>query len=80
MFICNHCPYVRAISDRIARDALDLQKRGIGVIAVMPNDYLRYPDDAPEQMKEHDTSRREERGGGPTMRSAPRLRRSCWRG
>jgi peroxiredoxin len=51
MFICNHCPYVRTIADRIARDALDLQKRGIGVIAVMPNDYVRYPDDAPEQMK-----------------------------
>jgi peroxiredoxin len=51
MFICNHCPYVRAIAHRIARDALDLQKRGVGVIAVMPNDYVRYPDDAPEQMK-----------------------------
>jgi peroxiredoxin len=60
MFICNHCPYVRAIAHRIARDALDLQKRGVGVIAVMPNDYVRYPDDAPEQMKrfakEHDFS------------------------
>src|SRR5512132_4393003 len=51
MFICNHCPYVRAIADRIARDAVDLQKRGVGVIAVMPNDYVRYPEDAPEQMK-----------------------------
>ena len=51
MFICNHCPYVRAIADRIARDALDLQKRRVSVIAVMPNDYVRYPDDAPEQMK-----------------------------
>jgi peroxiredoxin len=51
MFICNHCPYVRAIADRIVRDALDLQKRGVGVIAVMPNDYVRYPEDAPEQMK-----------------------------
>jgi peroxiredoxin len=51
MFICNHCPYVRTIADRIARDAVDLQKRGIGVIAVMPNDYRRYPEDAPEQMK-----------------------------
>jgi peroxiredoxin len=51
MFICNHCPYVRAIADRIARDALDLQKRGVSVIAVMPNDYVRYPNDAPERMK-----------------------------
>jgi peroxiredoxin len=60
MFICNHCPYVRAVADRIARDARDLQKRGIVVIAVMPNDYVRYPEDAPEQMKrfakEHDFS------------------------
>src|SRR5512132_796857 len=51
MFICNHCPYVRAIADRIARDAIDLQKRGVGVIAIMPNDYVRYLEDAPEQMK-----------------------------
>ena len=51
MFICNHCPYVRAIAERIARDALDVQERGVSVIAVMPNDYVRYPDDAPEQMK-----------------------------
>jgi peroxiredoxin len=51
MFICNHCPYVRTIAGRIARDAFDLQKRGVGVIAVMPNDYRRYPDDAPEQMR-----------------------------
>ena len=60
MFICNHCPYVRAIADRIARDTFDLQKRGVGVIAVMPNDYVRYPQDAPEQMKrfaeQHDFS------------------------
>ncbi len=60
MFICNHCPYVRAIADRIARDAVDLRKRGIGVIAVMPNDYRQYPEDAPEQMQrfatEHDFS------------------------
>jgi hypothetical protein len=33
MFICNHCPYVRAIAGRISRDSLDLQKRGVGVIA-----------------------------------------------
>jgi hypothetical protein len=35
MFICNHCPYVRAIADRIAQDALDLQKRGVSVVAVI---------------------------------------------
>ena len=41
MFICNHCPYVRAIADRIARDALDLQERGVSVIAVMLNAAIR---------------------------------------
>jgi len=50
LFICNHCPYVRAIAGRIARDTFDLQKMGIGVIGVMPNDYQRYPEDAPSEM------------------------------
>jgi len=50
MFICNHCPYVRAVADRIARDARDLQPLGIGVVAIMPNDFIRYPDDAPDKM------------------------------
>jgi peroxiredoxin len=50
MFICNHCPYVRAIAGRIARDARDLQAEGIGVVAIMSNDYRRYPDDAPARM------------------------------
>lgn len=52
MFICNHCPYVRAVADRLAADAKALQQRGIGVIAIMPNDYRRHPEDAPGKMKE----------------------------
>ena len=51
MFICNHCPYVRAVVDRIARDVRDLQGKGIGAIAIMPNDYRQYPEDAPAKMK-----------------------------
>lgn len=51
MFICNHCPYVRAIVDRLARDARDLRKIGVGVIAVMSNDTVAYPDDSFENMK-----------------------------
>lgn len=51
MFICNHCPYVRAVADRLARDARDLQKIGVGVIAVMSNDTVAYPDDSFENMK-----------------------------
>ena len=50
MFICNHCPYVKAIADRIARDARDLQALGVGVAAIMPNDYRSHPDDAPDKM------------------------------
>jgi len=60
MFICNHCPYVRAVAGRLARDVRELQVLGIGAIAIMSNDYRRYPDDAPEQMtafaREHDFS------------------------
>ncbi|MEO0816476.1 MAG: thioredoxin family protein [Pseudomonadota bacterium] len=51
-FICNHCPYVKAIADRLARDAAELMGEGIGVLAVMPNDYRAYPADAPDKMAE----------------------------
>ncbi|MDE3037434.1 MAG: redoxin domain-containing protein, partial [Pseudomonadota bacterium] len=45
MFICNHCPFVRAIADKIARDAKALAAQGIGSIAVMSNDTEHYPED-----------------------------------
>jgi len=38
MFICNHCPYVKAVIDRIIRDAKDLKEHGIGVVAISAND------------------------------------------
>lgn len=50
MFICNHCPYVKAVIDRIVRDARDLQALGIGVIAINSNDVTAYPEDSPENM------------------------------
>ena len=50
-FICNHCPYVQAVIGRLANDARELQKRGVGAVAVMSNDYQKHPDDAPEAMK-----------------------------
>ncbi len=50
-FICNHCPYVKAIAERFAEDARALQREGIGVVAIMSNDYAAYPDDSPPQMK-----------------------------
>ena len=50
-FICNHCPYVQAVVDRLVRDFQDLQARGIGCIAIMANDYGQYPQDSPDNMK-----------------------------
>ncbi|MEL6567228.1 MAG: thioredoxin family protein [Pseudomonadota bacterium] len=49
-FICNHCPYVKAIADRLASDAAELMGEGTHVLALMPNDYRSYPADAPEKM------------------------------
>lgn len=51
MFICNHCPYVRSIVDRIVRDAELMQKAGIGVVAISANDVASYPEDSPDNMK-----------------------------
>ncbi|MCO8146505.1 thioredoxin family protein [Rhodovulum tesquicola] len=51
MFICNHCPYVIAVRDRIIRDARDLQTLGIGVAAISSNDAAAYPDDSFENMQ-----------------------------
>ena len=51
MFICNHCPYVKSILDRIVRDVRDLEAYGIGTAAIMSNDTVNYPDDSFENMK-----------------------------
>jgi len=45
MFICNHCPYVIAIRERMIRDALELQKLGINCVAIMSNDPTDYEED-----------------------------------
>jgi len=50
-FICNHCPYVRAVVDRLVRDVGALRGKGIGSIAIMSNDYGRYAEDSPQAMK-----------------------------
>ncbi|MDR2240510.1 MAG: thioredoxin family protein [Zoogloeaceae bacterium] len=50
MFICNHCPYVKAVLERIIRDAAELKTLGIGSIAIMSNDPVDYPEDAWENM------------------------------
>ncbi len=46
MFICNHCPYVKAIRDRLIRDVAQLQDHGIGACAIMSNDPTDYPEDS----------------------------------
>lgn len=51
MFICNHCPYVLAVLDRIIRDAKELQALGIGVVAISANDAQKYPQDSFENMQ-----------------------------
>jgi peroxiredoxin len=51
LWICNHCPYVKAVLDRIVRDARDLQTLGIGVAAISSNDATAYPEDSFDEMK-----------------------------
>ncbi len=51
MFICNHCPYVKAIRERMVRDAKDLLQHGVNSIAIMSNDPAEYPEDSFDNMK-----------------------------
>ncbi|MEI6705632.1 MAG: thioredoxin family protein [Methylococcales bacterium] len=51
MFICQHCPYVRAIHERIIRDTRELKEFGINSVAIMSNDPSDYPDDSYENMQ-----------------------------
>lgn len=50
MFICNHCPYVKAVIRRIVRDTRELATLGIGSIAIMSNDTSGYPEDSWDHM------------------------------
>ncbi|MBI5040829.1 MAG: thioredoxin family protein [Gammaproteobacteria bacterium] len=51
MFICNHCPYVKAVLDRILRDTRELRAHGIHSVAIMSNDPTDYPEDSLENMR-----------------------------
>ncbi len=51
MFICNHCPYVQAVRERILRDTRELMTLGVGSVAIMSNDPAEYPEDSFENMK-----------------------------
>jgi len=52
MFICNHCPYVKAVRERIVRDTEDLKAFGIGSVAIMSNDVNEYQEDSFDNMKQ----------------------------
>jgi peroxiredoxin len=51
MFICNHCPYVKSIRERIIRDTRELRQHGINSIAIMSNDPADYAEDSFDNMK-----------------------------
>jgi len=51
MFICNHCPYVKAVRERLVRDCGELSSHGIGSVAIMSNDPSDYAEDSFENMK-----------------------------
>lgn len=51
MFICNHCPYVQAVVDRIVRDVQALREVGVGAVAISSNDAVTYPEDSFDRMR-----------------------------
>jgi peroxiredoxin len=52
VFICNHCPYVKAVIDRLTADARVLMREGIGFAAICSNDAASYPEDSFAKMGE----------------------------
>ena len=50
MFICNHCPYVQAVIDRVVRDVNELKAYGINTVAISSNDAVHYPEDSFDNM------------------------------
>ena len=51
MFICNHCPYVKSIRERLVRDTRELKALGVNSVAIMANDPSEYPEDSFENMR-----------------------------
>ncbi len=51
IFLCNHCPYVKAVITRMVEEAKALQQISVGVIGIMPNDTQEHPDDSFDNMK-----------------------------
>ena len=51
MFLCNHCPFVKAILEKLVVETDVLAMKGIGVVAINPNDYISFPDDSFDDMQ-----------------------------
>ena len=51
MFICNHCPYVKAVRERLVRDTKELMQHGVNSIAITSNDATEYPEDSFDHMR-----------------------------
>src|SRR5947208_6135393 len=51
VFLCNHCPYVKAVIDRLVADARTLEAEGIGFAAICSNDAKAYPEDSFDNMQ-----------------------------
>jgi peroxiredoxin len=58
VFICNHCPFVKAIIDRLVEEVAELKAMGFGVIGIMPNDTKVSPGDSFDKMKEFSAAHR----------------------
>lgn len=52
MFICVHCPYVKHVRREIAKIGRDYQNKSVGIVAISSNDIEKYPEDAPEGMRQ----------------------------
>ncbi len=52
MFLCNHCPYVQAVEDRVIALAREFADRGVGFAGICSNDAAAYPEDAPAKLLE----------------------------
>lgn len=58
MFICNHCPYVKAIEDRLITLGHDLKKINVNLVAISSNDEVNYPDDSFENMQKRSSEKK----------------------
>lgn len=57
IFLCNHCPYVKHIADRLAQITKEYVEKGVAVVGINSNDATAYPEDSPEKMKEEVAAR-----------------------